>query len=73
MMAGITISSGKAQKMKTLHFMICIIDVYSSSGHPGARRWSPPNNFRPAKCDARFMSSSSQEAIKNNQQVSVLT
>ena len=32
----------------------------------------PPNNFRLAKCDTRFRSSSSQEAIKNSVQVSVL-
>ena len=38
-----------------------------------ARRGSPPpNNFRLAKCDARFISSSSHEAIKNNVKVSVL-
>ena len=48
-----------------------ILDQWQISGG-GWRRQSPPNNFRLSKCDGRFISSSSQEAIKNSIQVSVL-
>ena len=47
-----------------------------SGGHPGGEEGpggrSALNNFRLAKSDARFISSSSQEAIKNNVQVNEL-
>ena len=47
--------------------------IYASGRHPGRRgSGRPPNKFSFAKCDARFISSSSQEAIKNNVQVSEL-
>ena len=45
-----------------------------SGGHlsRGVRGAVVPNNFRLAKCDTQFITSRSQEAIKNNVQVSVL-
>ena len=38
----------------------------------GARGWSPPNNFGLPKCDTLFISSSSQEAIKNKVQAGIV-
>ena len=55
--------------------LIVACNVGSSGGHPwgwGKGGWSPPNNFRLAKCDAQFISSSSRKAIRNNVQGSIL-
>ena len=53
--------------------IVCSLMSNAVSDIRGVREGrSPPNNFRLSKCDARFVSSGSQAAIKNNVEVSIL-
>ena len=54
-------------KLLTLPFTVIWLSLVADIWSP-----PPPNNFKLVKCDAQFISSSLQEAIKKNVHVSTL-